>query len=87
LHPAQGLQRLDDGIEAPLRHQLSQLRLQALEAVDHIARVPYGTVTIRMKRDGFQSDRLLIDVKVSDLAALLKTYPLGDPGVEHVFDY
>jgi hypothetical protein len=51
------------------------------------ARVPYGTVLLRMKRDGFRSDRLLVSVKVSDLAALLTAYPLDDPGIEHVFDY
>jgi len=48
---------------------------------------PFGRLIMRMKRDGFASDRLLLDVKVIDLAALLKAYPLGDPGVEHVFDY
>ena len=50
-------------------------------------RVPYGTVLLRMKRDGFRSDRLLVSVKVADLAALLNAYPLDDPGIEHVFDY
>jgi hypothetical protein len=50
-------------------------------------RVPYGTVILRMKRDGFRSDRLLVSVKVADLAALLNAYPLDDPGIEHVFDY
>ena len=49
--------------------------------------VPYGQVILRMKRDGFRSDRLLVTVKVSELAALLKAYALGDPGIEHVFDY
>jgi len=49
--------------------------------------VPYGQVLLRMKRDGFRSDRLLVAVKVSELAALLNAYPLGDPGIEHVFDY
>ncbi|HUR21074.1 MAG TPA: hypothetical protein VMZ90_09725 [Vicinamibacterales bacterium] len=51
------------------------------------AGIPYGRVILRMKRDGFRSDRLLLDVKVKDLAALLNAFPLGDPGVEHVFDY
>ena len=47
----------------------------------------YGIVILRMKRDGFPSDRLLVSVKVTDLAALLNAYPLDDPGIEHVFDY
>jgi hypothetical protein len=46
-----------------------------------------ATVILRMKRDGFQSDRLLVNVKVSELASLLNANPLGDPGLEHVFDY
>ena len=51
------------------------------------ATVPYGEVILRMKRDGFRSDRLLLNVKMADLAALLLAYPIGDPGLEHVFDY
>ncbi len=51
------------------------------------SRVQHGTVIARMKRDGFRSERLLVDVKVSGLAAFLTAYPLGDPGLEHVFDY
>ena len=51
------------------------------------ASAPMGRLIMRMKREGFRSDRLLLDVKVTDLAALLRAYPLGDPGVEHVFDY
>jgi hypothetical protein len=47
----------------------------------------HGHVILRMSRDGFPSDRLLVDTKVSELASLLASYPLGDPGVEHVFDY
>jgi hypothetical protein len=30
---------------------------------------------------------LLVNVKVPDLAPLLNALPLGDPGIEHVFDY
>jgi hypothetical protein len=45
-----------------------------------------STVPVR-RFCGFPSDRLLVDVKVSELAALLKAFPLGDPGLEHVFDY
>jgi hypothetical protein len=49
--------------------------------------VQHGRVIMRTRRDGFASDRLLVDVKVADLAALLNAHPLGDPGLEHVFDY
>ena len=51
------------------------------------APVSHGTVILRMKRDGMAGDRLLVNVRMTDLAAFLKTYPLGDPGLEHVFDY
>lgn len=51
------------------------------------SRVRHGIVIMRMKRDGFASDRLLVDVKVPDLTLLLNAYPLGEPGLEHVFDY
>ena len=46
-----------------------------------------GTVLHRMKRDGFRSDRLIVEVKVPALAAFLRDHPLGEPGLEHVFDY
>ena len=46
-----------------------------------------GTVLHRMKRDGFRSDRLLVALKVPDLAPFLRTHPLADPGLEHIFDY
>jgi hypothetical protein len=49
--------------------------------------VRHGRVILRTRREGFSSHRLLVDVKVAELAALLSTYPLGDPGIEHVFDY
>jgi hypothetical protein len=47
----------------------------------------HGTEIMRMKRSGFAGDRVLVDVNVKDLAAFLKAHPLGDPGLEHVFDY
>ena len=50
-------------------------------------RVEHGTVILRMKRDGIPGDRLLVNVKMPELAAFLNAYPLGDPGLEHVFDY
>ncbi len=51
------------------------------------AQVAHGTVILRMKRDGIPGERLLVNVRMTDLAAFLKTHPLGDPGLEHVFDY
>ena len=50
-------------------------------------RVAFGTVLTRMKRSGFPGDRLIVDLKVRDLTSFLNTYRLGDPGLEHVFDY
>lgn len=49
--------------------------------------IQHGTVILRMKRDGIPGERLLVNVKMADLAAFLKAYPLGEPGLEHVFDY
>jgi hypothetical protein len=46
-----------------------------------------GQVILRMPRGGTGGERLLIDVKVSDLSAFLTSHPPGDPGLEHVFDY
>jgi hypothetical protein len=46
-----------------------------------------GEVIFRMPRDGFWSERVLIDTKVSDLARLIAAHPPGDPGLEHVYDY
>ncbi len=40
-----------------------------------------------MKRDGIPGERLLVNVRMPELAAFLNTYPLGEPGLEHVFDY
>jgi hypothetical protein len=54
---------------------------------DTDARVSPGTLLMRMPRSGFQSDRLLVSVPVKSLAAFLNAHPLGDPGLEHVFDY
>ena len=50
-------------------------------------RLHRGTLLHRMKRDGFASDRLIVEMKVAELAAFLRENPLGDPGVEHIFDY
>lgn len=46
-----------------------------------------GEVITEMDRDGFETRRLLLNLKVSELAPLFKVMPIGDPGVEHVFDY
>jgi len=54
---------------------------------DGAAAIRHGAVILRMKRDGIPGERLLVNVKMSDLAAFLNAYPLGDPGLEHVFDY
>jgi len=51
------------------------------------AQVSHGTVILRLKRDGIPGDRLLVNVRMAELAAFLNAYPLGDPGLEHVFDY
>jgi hypothetical protein len=51
------------------------------------APIQHGVVILRMKRDGVPGERLLVNVKMADLAAFLNTYSLGDPGLEHVFDY
>jgi hypothetical protein len=51
------------------------------------APIQHGAVILRMKRDGLPGDRVLVNVRMTDLAAFLKTYRLGDPGLEHVFDY
>ena len=40
-----------------------------------------------MKRDGITGERLLVNVRMPELAAFLNAYPRGDPGLEHVFDY
>ncbi len=47
----------------------------------------HGRVLSRMKRSGFSGERLLVDVKARELAPFLAEHPLGEPGLEHVFDY
>ena len=49
--------------------------------------VAQGTIILRMTRNGFGGERVLVDVKVKELATLLRAHPVGDPGIEHVFDY
>jgi hypothetical protein len=50
-------------------------------------RMEPGVILLRMKRDGIPGDRILVNVKVSELATFLTAHPPGDPGLEHVFDY
>lgn len=46
-----------------------------------------GEVILRLPRSGFDGDRVLVAVRIADLAALLRAVPLADPGIEHIFDY
>ncbi|MGV3552939.1 hypothetical protein [Rhizobium sp.] len=46
-----------------------------------------GEVITRLPREGFSTERVLVDTKVGDLARLLSSRPAADPGLEHVFDY
>jgi hypothetical protein len=47
----------------------------------------FGRVLLRMTRDGFPGERLLVNVRLRDLRELLTSYRIGDPGLEHLFDY
>jgi hypothetical protein len=38
-------------------------------------------------RDGFENNRMLLDVRVSELARLLQSLTSGDVKLEHVYDY
>ena len=49
--------------------------------------IRHGTVLVIIKRDAVPGERLLVRVGMADLAMFLNAYPLGDPGLEHVFDY
>jgi hypothetical protein len=46
-----------------------------------------GEVITRLPRTGFDSDRLLLSVKMADLAPLLRERQIADPGLEHIFDF
>ncbi|MCB1447538.1 MAG: hypothetical protein KDJ87_17560 [Rhizobiaceae bacterium] len=46
-----------------------------------------GEVIARLPREGFPTERVLVDTKVADIARLLAVRPLGDPGLEHIYDY
>ncbi|UVC11071.1 hypothetical protein IHQ71_11090 [Rhizobium sp. TH2] len=46
-----------------------------------------GEVIVRIGRESFATERVLVNMKVTDLAGLLASQPLADPSVEHVFDY
>ena len=49
--------------------------------------IQHVTVILPVKRDGMPGGRLLVNVRMADLAPFLNTYPPGEPGIEHVFDY
>ena len=49
--------------------------------------IRHGTVLVIIKRDAVPGERLLVRIGMADLATFLNAYPLGDPGLEHVFDY
>lgn len=49
--------------------------------------VPHGAVILRMQRDRRPGERLLVNVRLRDLAPFLNAHPLGEPGLEHIFDY
>ncbi|WP_454849432.1 hypothetical protein [Rhizobium binxianense] len=46
-----------------------------------------GELIARLHRSGFDSDRLLLSVRIPDLAGLLRDRPIADPGIEHIFDF
>lgn len=46
-----------------------------------------GVVLARLGRSGVGGERWLVSVPVRDLAVLFTAHPLGDPGLEHVYDY
>jgi len=46
-----------------------------------------GLEDVRFRDSVLPGDRLIVDLKVRDLTSFLNTYHLGDPGLEHVFDY
>ena len=48
---------------------------------------PPGELIARFPRAGFDSDRLLVLVRITDLAQLLRDRPIADPGIEHIFDF
>lgn len=54
---------------------------------DETTTVRHGSILLRMKRDGIPGERLLVNIRMSELAAFLNAHPRGDPGLEHVFDY
>jgi hypothetical protein len=50
--------------------------------------LPQGVSLIKsVARDGFGSQRTLLDVRMLELALLLKEFSNGDVRVEHVYDY
>ena len=65
-----------------------RLQKSGARRLDRRKRLVRGySVILRLKRDAITGERLLVNVKVTALAALLRGHPLGDPGLEHIFDY
>ena len=46
-----------------------------------------GTLMLRLPRTGFDGERLLLTVNMAELTELLARARIGDPGIEHIFDY
>jgi hypothetical protein len=51
-------------------------------------KLPSGVSLIKaVGRDGFDTQRILLDVRMSELAPLMRTLSVGDVRLEHVYDY
>ena len=46
-----------------------------------------GTMMLRLPRTGFAGERLLLTVNMAELTELLARARIGDPGIEHIYDY
>lgn len=63
-----------------------QIMVSLTAAKSDQTRAP-GELIARFPRAGFDSDRLLVAVRITDLAQLLRDRPIADPGIEHIFDF
>jgi hypothetical protein len=55
---------------------------------DAIFQAPTGVSLIKsVARDGFDSQRILLDVRMFELAPLIRTFSVGGVRLEHVYDY
>jgi hypothetical protein len=51
-------------------------------------KLPTGVQLIKaVVRDGYDSQRILLDVRMSELAPLMRTLSVGEVRLEHVYDY